>query len=194
MKRILLLLFLTSILSAQALKLGEAKGLFMGISVGPRFPVGTFSDSHGIGIGGNVSFSYTDNLVLPLFYYLKIGYQHNPGNQNYYKTTDYSSISTDMVTISPGARFYFPPFLENVVILMPVIEAGFTYSYSETWNNFKSDSNRKNFYSDVSSYGFHISGGFSMFLLDVMLSYYYLKDFQSVDLDLSIRIPIFMKM
>jgi hypothetical protein len=194
MKKILFLFFLITILCAQPFKLGQAKGLFMGVGIGQAIPIGDFSTTHNIGICGQISFSYTDNLLLPVFYYLEIGFQHNPGGQNFYQKSDYAAISTNLISFCPGARFYFSPIFENVVILMPVIEAGFTYGYVETLNQFKSGSGKSNYTKEVSKYCFHIGGGIYMFLLDVMLNYAYLKNYQSISFVMKIRIPIFMKM
>ena len=88
MKKILFLLLISFSFSyGQVLKFGEAKGLFMAVGVGPKFPIGDFGDKNNIGVGFDVTFSYTDNEWLPVFLYSSIGFQHYPGRQDLYKTT-----------------------------------------------------------------------------------------------------------
>ena len=65
MKKVIFIIFLTIIpLFAQANSAG-AKGIFMAIGVGPRFPIGDFSDRRNIGIGADITLSYVDNNFIP---------------------------------------------------------------------------------------------------------------------------------
>ena len=77
MKKLLFFLILFSSVTFSQFKFGAAKGLFMWIAVGPRFPIGVFADAQNIGIGAEVIFSYSDNEILPIFLYTMIGYQHS---------------------------------------------------------------------------------------------------------------------
>jgi hypothetical protein len=193
MKKILLMvLLITSSVFAQ-LKFGEAKGLFMAVGVGPRFPLGEFEDKRGIGAGVDVSFSYSDNELLPFFFYTTIGYQHHPGKLDFYRNSNYSSFACNMLTISPGVRYYFKPLLESVVLLMPVVDVGGHFGYIENMHDFKIDSGKQNFIEDLPRYGFHIGAGFSMFILDVMLYYNHLPSYGYISFDLRANIPIFVK-
>ncbi len=188
---VLYILFASSIFAQ--FRFGEARGLFMAVGVGPRFPIGSFADSRDIGSGVDVTFSYTDNEFLPVFLYTTVGYQHNPGNLDFYRNSDYSSFSCNMLTISPGVRYYFPPLLENVVLLMPVIDAGAHFGYIENLHEFKLGLGKQDFIEDFGKFGFHLGAGFSMFILDVMTYYNYLPNYQYLSFDLKVNIPIFVK-
>ena len=198
MKKIFLLLFFVIVacpgINAQSLKFGQAKGLFMELGTGARIPLGDFSRRHNLGIGFDVTFSYTDNNYIPGFIYTKFGYQHFPGNSDLYKKSNYTSITSDVFVINSGFRFFLPPILENVVLIMPVIEAGATYSFYTTYNSFKNGSGISNFTSEDSKLGFHVGGGVSIFLLDVMAYYTYLNNAQYMSLDMRLRIPIYLVM
>jgi hypothetical protein len=194
MKKLLFFLLLFSSVTFSQFKFGAAKGLFMGIAVGPRFPIGEFADVQNIGIGAEVIFSYSDNEFLPIFLYTMIGYQHYPGRQDFYKRSDYASFSSNVLMIAPGVRYYFKPILENVVLLMPIIDIGAEYALFENWHQFKSDAGKQNFVEDVNKFGFHIGAGFSMFILDVVTYYNYLPKNQYLSFNLRANIPIFVKM
>ncbi|MEW6653343.1 MAG: hypothetical protein AB1394_07730 [Bacteroidota bacterium] len=187
-----LILLFTSVTFAQ-FKLGDAKGLFMSIGVGPRFPITDMSDNSNIGVGANINFSYTDNGFLPVFFYTSIGYAHYPGRQDLYKRTDYNSFSSNVLVIAPGVRYYFRPILEQVVLLMPVIDIGAEYALFENWNQFKTGSGKSNYVEELNKFGFHVGVGFSMFLLDFMTYYNYLPYAHYISVDLRVNLPIFIK-
>ena len=196
MKKFLILiviLIITQPLFAQ-LQSGGAKGLFMAIGVGPRFPIGDFSDKRNIGIGADVSLLYGDNNLIPFFLYTSIGYQHYPGRQDFYKNSDYSSFSTNAVVIESGIRYYFKPLLNNIVLLMPIIDAGLEYCYYEDLNQFKAGTGKNNRIDDDDKFGFHIGAGFSMFLLDAVTYYNYLPQHQYISFSLKANIPIYITM
>lgn len=192
MKKYFLLLIFPVLLSAQDFKSGVAKGLFMGVGVGPRFPIGNFAESQNIGAGFDVTFSYADNELLPFFLYTTIGYQHYPGRQDFYKRTDYSSFSSNVLTLSPGIRYYFPPLIESVMLLMPIVDAGLEVSYFERSHQFKIDRGRQNYVEEFAKFGFHIGAGFSMFILDVITYYNYLNNNEYISFNLRATIPIFV--
>ncbi|MFA7420041.1 MAG: hypothetical protein WCZ90_10185 [Melioribacteraceae bacterium] len=193
MKKITLVLFLAASISFGQFRIGEAKGLFMSIGVGPRFPVSTMADYSNIGSGVNVNFSYTDNAVIPVFFYTSIGYQHFPGRQDLYKRTDYSSFSSNVLVVASGIRYYFRPMFEQVVLLMPVVDIGAEYALFENWNQFKAGSLQRNSVTELNKFGFHAGAGFSMFLLDFMAYYNYLPDANYISVDLRVNLPIFIK-
>lgn len=166
----------------------------MGIEVGPRFPIGNFADDQNIGVGADVTFSYTDNEFLPVFLYTSIGYQHYPGKQDLYKKSDYSSFSSNVLIIAPGIRYYFKPIMENIVLLMPIIDIGAEYALFEKWHQFKIDSGKQNYVEEVSKIGFHVGAGFSMFILDVITYYNYLPKNQYFSFNLRATIPIYVTM
>jgi len=193
MKKIFYLLILAASVSIAQFKLGDAKGLFMSLGVGPRFPITDMSDKSNIGGGANINFSYTDNGLLPVFFYTSIGYAHYPGKQDLYKRTDYSSFSSNVLIISPGIRYYFRPVFEQVVLLMPVIDIGAQYALFEEWNQFKLGSGKNNFVEELNKFGFHAGVGVSMFILDFMTYYNYLPFMHYISVDLRVNIPIFIK-
>jgi hypothetical protein len=193
MKKIFVFILLLGCVTSAQLRFGEAKGLFMGISVGPRFPIFQMSDDHNIGIGAELSLSYTDNEFIPVFFYTAIGYQHYPGKQSFYKKTNYSSFSSNVFIIKPGIRYYFKPIFEQVILLMPIVDIGAEYALFEKWHQFKLDSGRDDFVQDLSRFGFHVGAGFSMFLLDFITTYNYLPDHQFISVDIQINLPIFIK-
>ena len=194
LKEILLfLVLLTTIVSAQGLSLGEARGLFFSLGVGPKIPIGEYSVKNGLGIGADITFSYTDNKILPVFFYTKLGYHHYPIANDLPKKSDYSSYMTNEYLILPGIRFYFAPMIEDEILLLPIAEVGASIGFFNNSHIFKIDSNRKNYDETLTKFGFHVGGGFSMFLLETTLNYYFFPDYHSISLDLRIQIPIFAK-
>lgn len=192
-KKIVILFFILSqLIVAQELKFGQAKGLFMSVGVGPRFPIADLSESHNLGAGFNTAFAYTDNLVLPIFIKGELGFQHLPGRQNFYKSSDYSSISTNLLTINLGGRYYFPPMVKDVVLLMPILEAGISFGYFETFHQFKAGSGFSNRVEEEVKAGFQAGIGVSMFLLDVIAYYNYFASKQFLSFDLRVQIPVFV--
>lgn len=172
---------------------GQAQGLFMSVGVGPKIPIGDYSDTHNMGVGFDFTFSYTDNNLAPLFAYVKTGYQHFPGRQNYYKTSDHSSISTNVIFVYPGARIFLPPVIEQEFLLMPVVEVGASWGWFQTYHQYKIDAGKSNYTEDDTKWGIHMGVGFSMFLLDVLTYYNYFHNHQYLSFDLRLRIPIFVK-
>lgn len=193
MKKICYFILMFTSISFAQFKLGDAKGLFMSFGVGPRFPITDMSENSNIGVGANINFSYTDNGLLPVFFYTSIGYAHYPGRQDLYKRTDYSSFSSNVLIIAPGVRYYFRPVFEQVVLLMPVLDIGAEYALFENWNQFKSGSGKSNFVEEQNKFGFHAGVGFSMFVLDFMTYYNYLPYAHYISVDLRVNLPIFIK-
>ncbi|MFC2139683.1 hypothetical protein ACFLR4_03385, partial [Bacteroidota bacterium] len=135
-----------------------------------------------------------DNEFLPFFVYARIGFQHFPGRQKLYDTTDYSSLSNNAINIDLGARYFFPPLMEEIVLLMPVIEMGPSLALFEKLHKFKAGSGREGFLENSSYFGFHVAAGFSMFMLDVMTSYYYFYHNQFLSFNFKVRLPIFVRL
>ncbi len=192
MKRtVVILVLLFSVASAQEFRFGQAKGLFMSFGVGPRVPIGEMSKFQNLGSGFNVAFSYTDNEIMPFFIYGKIGYSHFPGRQSLYEDTDYSSFSSNAFLGDFGLRYYLPPLAEQVVIFMPIVEAGFSVSLFEKFHQFKIGRGKNSFTEDDFNAGFHLGVGISMFLLEAVANYNYYSANQYLSFDLKLRIPIF---
>jgi hypothetical protein len=195
MKKLLIILFVLNTLAfAQPIKFGDAKGLFMAVGVGPRFPVSSFGDKNNIGVGFDVTFSYSDNLLMPIFLYGSLGFEHFPGRQDFYKKSDYSSFSSNVVVIQGGAKYYFSPIFDDVVLLMPIAEAGIEFAYFEDFHQFKIDKEKSDYLSDYGKFGMHAGVGISMFILDVVAYYNYIPDHQYISFVVKANIPIFVKM
>lgn len=177
---------------AQVFKLGEAKGMFMSLGVGPRFSLGDFAESRNIGVGGDVAISYTDNKFLPVFFYASIGFSHFPGRQDFYRKTDYSSFSSNVIILKGGVRYYFPTLIDQFLIVMPVVDVGVTLAYFENLYQYKISTGKPDLVEETGKPGFHIGGGFSMFILDVLAYYNYLHDSQYLSVDFRVRIPIYV--
>lgn len=190
MKKFLLLLILTGFLQIHAAD--KARGIFLAVGVGPRLPVSSFAVSTDLGYGFNVEISYTDNEYLPVFLYGRVGYEQYPGSQDFYQATAYSNYATTSIPLQLGARYYFPPLLERIVLFIPVFEAGISFSQYVILNEFKPSSGRSNFTDENSKLGFHVGMGISMFMLEIMSYYNYYQTNQFVSLDLKVRLPLYI--
>lgn len=193
-KALLLLMILYFNGYSQFIDPGKARGIFMSVAIGPRIPISSFANSQNIGVGFNIEISYTDNEFIPLFLYTKIGYEHFPGSIDFYRNTDYASLTTHTIPINAGFRLFLPPLLENIVLLIPIIEAGGSFLVIEKSHQFKMDSGRSNFLEDNTKVGFHIGAGFSMFLIEIAGAYNYFPDYEYLAADVRLRIPIFIKL
>lgn len=192
-KLIVLFLFSLSCLAiAGNLPAEKARGVFIAFGAGPRFPVGVFGNNSNVGYGLNVEISYTDNEYLPFFLFFRAGFQQYAGSQNFYKTTDYSNLSTNSIPLHLGVRYYFPPLVESAILLMPVVEVSAGYSYFQKLHEFKPNTNRVNFTEKNSKLGISAGAGVSMFLMELLVTYNYFQTNQYVGLDLRVRLPIFV--
>jgi hypothetical protein len=117
--QVVLLLTFSSALMAQNLDSGKARGLFMSFALGPRIPVANLAKYQAVGAGINFGLSYTDNEYLPLFVYAKVGFEHFPGSVDYYRRSDHSSLTTNVVPLNVGARIFLPPVIKDIVMLYP---------------------------------------------------------------------------
>ena len=194
LKILILSIIFTTSAHAEWPSFGQAKGLFFSLGVGPKIPVGEFSAKNDLGVGLDFTFSYVDNKILPVFLYLKLGYQHYPASDNLIKSSEYASFMTNEYLILPGLRYYFKPIIEDEILLMPIAEIGASFGLFNNTHIFKDETNRDNFDETLTKVGFHIGGGFSMFLLETTLNYYFFSDNHSLSLDLRIQIPIFAKL
>jgi opacity protein-like surface antigen len=189
-KALLISMLLVSANFGQSFTPGDAQGVFMTLGVGPRFPIGELGSQQTIGAGFDVMLSYTDNNFAPVFFYLNIGYQNHPGDYDYYKISDHSSISTNIVSFHAGSRYYFEPLIDDMILLMPILEGGITYGYVEKYHQFKIDAGRNDNLQSLSKFGFHIGGGLSFFLMDVIATFNYLENNQYFSFNLRLTIPL----
>ena len=186
--------FLSSVLLAQMPKFGEVKGLFLSAGVGPKLPVGSFSNTNNPGGGFDLALSYTDNVVIPFFLNVSVGYTHFPGSQDFYAVSDHSAFSSNVITATLGIRYYLPPLMEKVVLVMPVIDCSFLYANINDYHQFKPEFNKPGFNDKYSKYGFQAGAGISMFMFDIMAYYNYLPGHNYFSFDIRGRIPIFVSM
>lgn len=192
MKKILFLILLLTAFSFADAPESKARGLFLSVGVGPRFPLGYFANSSDIGYAFNLEIAYTDNEYLPMFLFAKVGYEQYTGSHSFYQETEYSNYSTAALPVQLGARYYFEPLMENVVLFMPVVEASFSYVYYEKLHQFKPEAGRSNFLEENSKIGLSGGVGISMFLLEIMANYNYFQTNQYVSIDLKVRIPLYV--
>jgi opacity protein-like surface antigen len=170
----------------------KARGFFLAFGVGPRIPISYFSNFSDLGYGLDVDVSYTDNEYLPFFVFARIGFDQFPGSQSLYETSDYTNYSVTSIPIKFGLRYYFPPFINELPLILPVVEASVSYGFFQKLHQFKSSSLKSNYTEDISKFGFSLSAGVSMFLLEIIGTYNYYQTNQSLGVDLKVRLPLFI--
>jgi len=185
-------LILSTLTFAEKPPSNRATGFFVAFGVGPRMPLGEFSNTTDIGYGLNVEFSYTDNEFMPVFLFANLGYEQYPGSQNYLLESDYSNYHTNSVPVNIGARYYFAPLMENIVLLMPIVQASASYTYYQTLHEFDQNSGKNNFLDIESKFGFSVGAGVSMFMMELLASYNYMPSNQFISVDLKVRIPLYI--
>jgi hypothetical protein len=193
-KFIIIFVLCFSAVFAQKAPQDKARGVFISFGVGPRLPVNYFANSTDVGYGFNVEISYTDNEFLPVFLFGKIGFDQYPGAQSYYETTNYSNSSTNALPVCLGARYYFPPLVENIVLFMPIVEVSADYTYFQKLHQFKPASGQSNYLEDISKFGFSAGAGLSMFMMEIMVSYNYMQTNQYISVDLKVRLPLYLNL
>jgi opacity protein-like surface antigen len=195
MKRIILLTLISLSFSfAGNLPADKARGIFVAVAVGPRIPFSDFAKSTNIGYGFNLELAYTDNEYLPVFLFGKVGFEQFSASQDFYQTSDYSHLSHQFLPFQFGVRYYLPPILENIIIIIPSIEFGTNFLIYQNLHQFKINSGRANFLEDGSKFGFAAGVGVSMFLIEALVSYNYFKSTQYFVLDLKVRLPLFVSL
>lgn len=170
----------------------KATGFFVAFGVGPRMPLGDFSNTTDLGYGLNVELTYTDNEFLPIFIFANIGFEQYPGSQNFFQESEYSNYHTNSLPVNLGLRYYFSPLLENIVLLMPIVQVSATYSYYQRLHEFDQNSDRNNFLEDESKFGFSAGAGVSMFMMELLASYNFMPANQFISVDLKVRIPLYI--
>lgn len=170
------------------------RGLFFSISVGPRFPITKFNQEQSTGIGFSTELSYSNLNVLPIFFNFVVSYQNHQGDFNLYKNSDHSSLSTNLINLGFGARYFMSPIMENFILLMPILEGGITYSFINKFHQYKIYANKDDFNENYSNFGAQFGAGFSIFLMDLVGTYNFIKNHQYLAIDLRLRIPIAIKL
>ena len=169
-----------------------AKGLFLAFGVGPRFPLGSFANTSKFGYGFNAELSYTNDDYLPVFLFLRSGFENFPGSQDFYRSSDYSNYSTSVIPINAGIRYYFSPIINNQVIVLPLIELSANYGFYHILNEFKVGSGKSDFTQNESKFGFTVGAGLSAFMMEILASYNYYKTNQFFSVDLKVRFPLYI--
>ena len=186
------LFFFSTVAIAEKPPSSRATGFFVAFGVGPRIPLGDFSNTTDIGYGLNVEFSYTDNEFLPVFLFANIGYEQYPGSQNYFQETEFSNYHTNALPVNIGARYFFAPLLDNIVLLMPIIQASASYTYSHTLIEYDDGISTPDRTEEDNKFGFTVGAGVSMFMMELITSYNYLPSNQFISIDLKVRIPLYI--
>ncbi|MFZ1290538.1 MAG: hypothetical protein WAR79_10630 [Melioribacteraceae bacterium] len=187
---IFIIFFSYNFLSAQIENNKDAKGVFLSLGVGPRFPMGEFASRSNIGPGFCAVVSYTDVNFLPIFFYGKFGYQNHSGSYKFYQNSDHSTLTSSLFSADFGVKYFFNPIVDDMILLMPFAEGGISYSYVTDFHQYKIDLEKSNRLENLSKVGFHFGGGLSLFLMDIVASYNYLYEYQFFSLDLRITIPV----
>jgi opacity protein-like surface antigen len=185
-------LILSTFAFAEKPSSNRATGFFVAFGVGPRMPIGEFSNTTDIGYGINVDFSYTDTDFLPVFLFANVGYEQYPGSQSYFQETEYSNFHTNALPVNVGARYYFAPLLENIVLIMPIVQASASYTYLHTLIEYDEGIRTPDRTEDNNKFGFTAGAGVSMFMMELMASYNYLPSNQFISVDLKVRIPLYI--
>ncbi|UCH64691.1 MAG: hypothetical protein JSW63_08670 [Ignavibacterium sp.] len=188
-----LLLFSLNVFAADP-PASKATGIFLAFGVGPRLPVGDFSNTSELGYGIGIEVSYTDNEFLPVFLFASVGFEQYPGAQRFYQESAYSNLSTNSIPLNVGVRYYFSPLLEQIVLLIPLIEVSASFTYFQVLHEFKIDSDLSNFKTETIKYGITAGAGISMFLMEIIAAYHYVQNNQFVSFDLRVRIPLFVNL
>lgn len=192
MKKIITLILLLTAQSIYSLPADKARGIFISIGVGPRLPVGLFSQRSDVGFGFNVELSYTDNEYLPAFLFAKAGFEQYSGSNDFFRATDYSTYSVYSFPFSAGMRYFFPPLLENIMLFMPIVELAASFNYYRNLHEFKMETGRSNFTEEITKLGLSGGLGISMFMMEIIASYNYYPSNQFLAVDLKIRLPLYI--
>ena len=172
----------------------KAVGVFLTAGVGPRVPIGDFSNTTDLGYGIVADISYTDSDHLPFFIFARLGFEQYPGSQDFYISSDYSNFSTMIVPASLGVRYFFSPLVESIVLLIPVLELSASATYMKKLHEFKAGTGRNNFNEEVLKFGGSAGVGISMFILEIMANYNYFQSNQYISFNLSVRLPLFVNL
>ncbi len=170
----------------------SAKGLFLAFGVGPRFPVGGFANTSKFGYGFDAELAYTNDEYLPVFLFLRSGFENFPGSQDFYRSSDYSNYSTNVIPVNLGIRYYLPPIIKSQIIVMPIFEFSANYSFYSILNEFKAASGKNDVTQNKNKFGFSAGVGLSTFMMEVLASYNYYETNQYFSIDLKVRFPLYI--
>jgi len=172
----------------------KARGMFLTLGLGPKVPIGDFSSRVLLGYGFELEMCYTDNEYIPMFLFGRIGFMQFPGSHEFYQASDYSNYATNLLPLEIGARYFAPPILENIILILPILEVSGSLAIYQNLHEFKIGTNRNNYIEDGSKLGFCLGAGVSMFLIEAVASYHWYEDNQYLSFDLKLRLPMFVSL
>lgn len=180
MRRIFLLItFLSCNLFAQ-----EISGIFLSPFVGARFPIEDASKKHktGFSFGGSLVYGTS---ALPFFTKLDFSYTHFPHKSLFEDKYENKSITG----VGIGIDYLFYPLIASETVLSPFISVDVTFNYIERQiltYTYRFETHKK----DEQKIGFAFGGGFSFFLVEFTLKYYYLIYEPYIGIDYKLRLPV----
>lgn len=162
----------------------EISGIFISPFVGARFPLEEASKKHktGFSFGGSLEYGTS---ALPFFMKIEFNYTHFPQKSAIQHQYENKSITG----VGIGIDYLFYPLIASETILTPFISIDLTYNYIE--RQFLTYTYRfEIFKRDEQKFGFAFGGGFSFFLVEFTLKYYYLIYEPYIGIDYKLRLPV----
>lgn len=162
----------------------EISGIFVSPYVGARFPLEDASKKHktGFSFGGSLEYGTS---ALPFIMKVEFQYTHFPQKsilQNQYESKSITGVGF-------GLDYLFYPLIASETILTPFISVDISYNYIE--RQILTYTYRfENFSKQEQKFGFAFGGGFSFFLVEFTLKYYYLIYEPYIGIDYKLRLPI----
>lgn len=162
----------------------EISGIFVSPYVGARFPLEEASKKHktGFSFGGSLEYGTS---ALPFIMKVEFQYTHFPQKSLFQNQYENKSITG----VGVGLDYLFYPLIASETILTPFISVDITYNYIE--RQILTYTYRfETFSKQEQKLGFAFGGGFSFFLVEFTLKYYYLIYEPYIGIDYKLRLPI----
>ncbi|MCX8056380.1 MAG: hypothetical protein N3F03_02070 [Ignavibacteria bacterium] len=176
--------FFVFLLLASNIFAQEISGIFISPYVGARFPLEDASKKHKIGFSFGGSFEYGTS-ALPFIMKVEFNYTHFPQKSLINNQYENKSITG----VGFGLDYLFYPLIASETILTPFISLDITYNYVE--RQILTYTYRfETFSTQEQKLGFAFGGGFSFFLVEFTLKYYYLIYEPYIGIDYRLRLPI----
>ncbi len=162
----------------------EISGIFISPYVGARFPIEEASKKHKTGFSFGGSFEYGTS-ALPFIMKVEIQYTHFPQKSLFQNQYENKSITG----VGFGLDYLFYPLIASETIISPFISFDVTYNYIE--RQILTYTYRfETFSKQEQKLGFAFGAGFSFFLIEFTLKYYYLIYEPYIGIDYRLRLPI----
>lgn len=192
MKKIFIYIFWSSLIFAQ-IKGSTATAYVLSTAVGTRFPTGDFGVEQAMGYGFNASLYYTHSDIIPVLLFGRLDFEHYAASQDFLKNNPtYSSVTTFLIPVTVGVKYYLPPILTERILFLPFWEVGFLYAYSSKVYSFRQQNLRDQSIYD-NNFGVNVAGGISAILFDLSLYYSYIPKNTHFGLDIRVNIPIYTR-